>query len=868
MSETEADNRELPRAGNHQRKLAARLEQGRPDRLALRPRPRPERVPLSFGQQRWWFRWQSGEPSATCSKSVAVRLEGKLDTAALAAALRDVIGRHEALRTVFPASGPASGSEPLQQILEPGALQLELPVTPVAEADLASAVERATRHEFDLASEIPLWACLLASGPAVHILVLTIHHIAWDRWSEVPLARDISVAYAARHRADGPKWAPLPLQYRDYVLWQHELLGPEDDPDSIWSRQLAWWREALADARAELSLPADRPRPAVPSHRAHTADLVVPAHVHAALMSVARSHGATLFMVVQAAVAMLLSRLGAGDDIPLGTRIAGRPDAALDDLVGSFVNTLVLRTDVSGDPTFEQLLGRVREYWRGALERQDAPYERLVEELAPDRSLARNPLFQVLLAMPDGPPAALDLPELLVSDLSPGPPAAQVDLELVLVETRDARGAPAGLRGQFVAAADLFDVSSVQAIAERFGLVLAAVAADPATPRHAVPVLGQAERAQVVAGWNDTATPVPGGMVPEQILARAAAAPDAAAVVCGDMVVSYGELVVRAGRLARYLQQAGAGPESVVGLCLERGAEMVTAMLGVWLAGAAYLPLDPGYPAARLEFMLAGSEAGLVVYPRRADRRAGRAGRQHTVVVDLADPQVGGGDRGGAGCAAAGAAGGGSAGVCDLHVGVDGGAERGGGAAWGAGEPGGGAGPGAGGGAGGAGAAVRVVQFRCVGAGCGGDPGGRAARWWWLARRSGPSRVRWPGWCGGPAIEAASVVPSLLEVLDPAAVPGHRAAAGRGRDADRPAGGAWAAGPGAGQYLRADRGHRDGHHHARRARGAGRRRSGPRWPTRGCSCWTAWLQPVPAGVAVSCTWPGRSWPAAICTGPG
>lgn len=411
-----------------------------------------------------------------------------------------------------------------------------------------------------------------------------------------------------------------------------------DDPDSIWSRQLAWWRGTLADAPAELSLAADRPRPAVPSHRAHNADLVVPAHVHAALMSVARSHDATLFMVVQAAVAMLLSRLGAGDDIPLGIRIARRPDAALDDLVGPFVNTLVLRTDVSGDPTFEQLLGRVREYWHEALQHQDAPYERLVEELAPDRSLARNPLFQVRLAMPDGPPAALDLPELRVSELPSGPPAPQVDLELVLAETHDARGAPAGLRGQFVAAADLFDVSSVRAIAQRFGLVLAAVAADPVIPQHSVPVLGQAERAKVVASWNDTATPIPGELVPEQILARAAAAPDVVAMVCGDMVMSYGELAVRAGRLARYLQQSGAGPESVVGLCLDRGAEMVTAMLGVWLAGAAYLPLDPGYPAARLEFMLAGSEAELVV--TRSGQTGGLAAAAHTVVVDLADPQV------------------------------------------------------------------------------------------------------------------------------------------------------------------------------------------------------------------------------------
>jgi amino acid adenylation domain-containing protein len=533
---------------------------------------------------------------------------------------------------------PAFGTEPFQRILDPWEPRWELPVTAVAEPDLADAVERAASHAFDLASEIPLRACLLASGQATHILVLAIHRIAWDRWSAAPLARDISVAYAARLRGEVPGWTPLAVQYADYVLWQRELLGSRDEPDSLVSRQVGWWREALAGAPTELSLPTDRPRTAVSSYRAHTADIGVPAQVHAGLMSVARSQDVTMFMVVQAAVAVLLSRLGAGDDIPIGTGIAGRTDQALDDLVGFFVNTMVLRTDVSGNPSFEQLLERVRDYWLGALKHQDAPYERLVEELAPDRSLARNPLFQVLLTMPDRTTAALDLPGMAVSDLPPGQPLAQTDLALVLAEADDARGVSAGLRGQLVAAADLLDVDSVRAIAQRFGRVLAAVAADPAIPLRAVPVLGEAERARVVDGWNDTAAPVPGVLVPEQFLARAAAAPDAVAVVCGDMAVSYGELAVRAGRLALYLRRAGATTESVVGLCLDRGAEMVTAMLGVWLAGAAYLPLDPGYPAARLGFMLASSEAELMV--TRGGLAGGLAAQTHTAVVDLADPRV------------------------------------------------------------------------------------------------------------------------------------------------------------------------------------------------------------------------------------
>ncbi|MBY8850879.1 AMP-binding protein, partial [Saccharothrix sp. MB29] len=538
------------------------------DRPALTPVPRPDEVPLSYAQARLWFIDQLEDAGAAYNVAHSVRLRGDLDVDALRAALGDVVGRHESLRTVFP----SVDGEPRQVVRPAG--DVDLPVLDPGASAVDEVVAAAAREAFDLTAEPPVRASLLRITDHDHVLLLVLHHIAGDGWSLGPLLHDLTDAYTARLHDHAPDWAPLPVQYADYTLWQRELLGSAEEPTESARAQLEFWRHALAGLPNQVPLPLDRPRTAS-GGAGGLVDVRWGADLHRALLDVARAHGATLFMVLQAAFAVVLTRMGAGTDVPLGGPVAGRTDEALDDLVGFFVNTLVLRTDTSGDPTFAELLARVRDTDLAAWDHQELPFDRLVEELNPVRVPGAHPLFQVAFVVQNNTGARPELPGLTAEVAPVDTGAAKFDLTLSLGEEYD-DGVPAGVVGGLEYAADLFDRSTAATLVDRLAGVLAAVAADPGTRIGRLDVLTPAERELLAAGSpNGPARVVDDRTAHEVVAAHALASPDATAVVSGGRRTTYRELDAAANRFAHHLLDSGVRPGDLVGVLLDRGTDLV-----------------------------------------------------------------------------------------------------------------------------------------------------------------------------------------------------------------------------------------------------------------------------------------------------
>ena len=597
--------------------LAERLNKAQAAKPPLRAMVRPEEIPLSFAQRRLWFLDRLEGPSPAYNIPVALRLTGALDCPALEAALADLVERHESLRTIFPED---LGSL-RQLILEAPNARPTLNVLPVTEATLTEALAAAAQQSFDLSAQIPLRVHLFALRQSEHVLLLVLHHIAADGWSLAPLGRDLACAYAARCQHAAPQLPTLPLQYADYTLWQQQLLGSETDPESLLGGQTAFWTKALEGLPEQLELPTDRPRPALASYQGETVPLQISPELHGRLLGLAREHQASLFMVLHAGLAALLTRLGAGTDIAIGSPISGRTDHALEELVGFFVNTLVLRTDTSANPSFRELLARVRAADLAAYAHQELPFERLVELLNPVRSLSRHPLFQVMLAFQNTPEAVIELPG-IVARLEPvSVKAAKFDLSLGLSERRAPDGRPEGIAGQIEYRSDLFGRSTVEAMGRRLVALLEAVVADPNQPIGRIELLAPEERRQLLFEWNATAREVPQATLPALLEAQVERSPEAIALVFEESTLSYAELNAQANRLAHLLIGRGVGPEDLVALALPRSIEMVVTLLGILKAGAAYLPLDPDYPVERLSYILRDAQPVCVLTSARIAER-------------------------------------------------------------------------------------------------------------------------------------------------------------------------------------------------------------------------------------------------------
>ncbi|MFJ2838383.1 amino acid adenylation domain-containing protein [Nocardia sp. NPDC087230] len=602
--------------------LAARVvpaAEGGPGRPALAARVRPDRIPLSPAQQRMWVLNQLDPSSAAYNIAIALRLTGALDVEAMRLALTDVIARQESLRTRYPADTEG----PRQVVVGLDAATPAMPVLDTEDgAPLRDRITELAGTGFDLTRQAPLRVGLFrlvdagSDGLPVHVVVLVVHHISADGASMAPLAGDLVAAYSARVAGEAPTRAPLTVQYADFALWHRDLLGSATDPESVAAQQIRYWTDALAGAPDALELPTDRPRPAVQTMRSDDLDFAIDEQLHRTLIDVAAASNVSVFMLVHAALAVLLARLSGTGDVVIGTPVAGRGEAALDDLVGMFVNTLALRTPIDPGASFRQVLAEVRTTDLDAFAHADVPFEQLVQALDPTRSTAHHPIFQVSLSLQNFVEPVLDLAGLRFEVEDFDRDASAFDLTLDLRE-RFTDAGPAGLDGVLTYATDLFDAATVAAFVTRWQRVLSAVLADLDLRVADIDLLDAGERAELIPVRG----PVTAGTItlPRLLADTAATYPDHPALVAGT-TTTYRALDARSNQLARLLIDAGAGTETVVALGLPRCAELHTGIWAAAKAGAAFLPVDPKHPVDRIDHMLtdSGARVGLTLTAYRA----------------------------------------------------------------------------------------------------------------------------------------------------------------------------------------------------------------------------------------------------------
>ena len=587
-------------------KEAAGRARERAEAPAFVPVERNGDLPLSFAQQRLWFldQLEPGNPFYNITK--AVRLTGSLNAVALEKSLNEVVRRHEALRTTFPAVG-GSG---VQRIATSMTLALSFKdfseLSPAQrDAQVLQTASEAARA-MDLARGPLFRAVLLRLGEEEHVLVLTMHHIISDGWSMGVFIREMATIYEA-YAGNQPSPLPeMPFQYADFAHWQRNWLKEE-----VLEAQLDYWKQQLADA-PQLELPTDRPRPFVESFRGKQQTLTLNASLTKALKRLSQKHDATLFMTLLAAFNVLLSRYSRQQDILVGSPIANRNRAEIEPLIGFFVNTLVLRTELRSEETFAELVGRVREVCLGAYAHQDVPFEKLVEELSPERDMSHNPLFQVMFALQNVPSVSMTVRRLTLEVLEIENYTAKFDLICDMTETAE------GLTAAFEYSTDLFDDITIERMMGHFQTLLEGIAANADTRISHLPLLCAAERRQIVEEWNDTAAVYPEDRCLSDLFeAQVALTPDAVAVAYGDDELTYGELNQRANQLAHYLRALGVGPDTLVGIYVERSMNMMVGLLGIIKAGGAYLPLDSSYPKPWLSFMLEDGQVPVLLTQQR-----------------------------------------------------------------------------------------------------------------------------------------------------------------------------------------------------------------------------------------------------------